>query len=62
MLYEEDVELFQWFKEQFPERLCKCPGNRRIYFGEEPCCICGLPNRAEIENPGNEDDDLRLFY
>ena len=59
-LYEEDHELFQWFKNQFPERLCKCPNNRRIYFGNEPRRICGLSNRAEIVNPDDYDIDRAL--
>ena len=60
-LHEEDGELFQWFKEQFPERLCKCPNNRRVYFGEEPRRICGLSNRAEIVNPDSEDVERTLY-
>lgn len=60
-LYQEDRELFQWFKEQFPERLCKCPNNRRVYFGGEPRRICGLSNRAEIVNPDGEDVDRALY-
>ena len=60
ILYEEDHELFQWFKNQFPERLCKCPNNRRIYFGNEPRRICGLSNRAEIVNPDDYDIDKAL--
>ena len=60
-LYEEDVELFRWFKAQFPERLCTCPSNRRVYFGEEPRRICGLSNRAEIVNPDDEDVKKALY-
>lgn len=60
-LYEEDRELFQWFKAQFPERLCICPSNRRVYFGEEPRRICGLSNRAEIVNPDTEDVEKTLY-
>lgn len=60
-IYEEDRELFQWFKAQFPERLCKCPSNRRVYFGEEPRRICGLSNRAEIVNPDTEDVERALY-
>ena len=60
-LLEEDGELFQWFKVQFPERLCKCPNNRRVYFGEEPRRICGLSNRAEIVNPDSEDVERTLY-
>lgn len=60
-LYREDSALFAWFKEQFPERLCKCPNNRRVYFGSEPRRICGLSNRAEIVNPGEEDVDRALY-
>lgn len=52
VLREEDPEAYAWFKEQFPERLCKCPNNRRVYFGGEPRRICGLSNRAEVVNPG----------
>ena len=60
-LYEDDAELFQWFQAQFPERLCKCPSNRRVYFGEEPRRICGLSNRAEIVNPDKEDVEKTLY-
>ena len=60
-LHEEDDVLFQWFKAQFPERLCKCPNNRRVYFGEEPRRICGLSNRAEIVNPDSEDVERALY-
>ena len=60
-VHEEDNELFQWFKAQFPERLCKCPNNRRVYFGEEPRRICGLSNRAEIVNPDSEDIERTLY-
>lgn len=54
-LYEKDIALFTWFKNQFPERLCKCPSNRRVYFANEPRRICGLSNRAEIVNPDKDD-------
>ncbi|MCH5348036.1 MAG: hypothetical protein J1E40_01815 [Oscillospiraceae bacterium] len=54
-LYEEDIELFKWFKNQFPERLCKCKSNRRVDFGDETRRICGLSNRAEIVNPNADD-------
>lgn len=60
-LQEEDSELFQWFKNQFPERLCKCRSNRRVYFGDESRRICGLSNRAEIVNPGGEDIEKALY-
>lgn len=59
-LYEEDRDLFLWFKNQFPERLCKCPNNRRVFFGDEPRRICGLSNRAEIVNPDENDIDRAL--
>lgn len=59
-LYEEDRRLFLWFKNQFPERLCKCPSNRRVYFGDEARRICGLSNRAEIVNPKEEDVEKAL--
>lgn len=61
VLYEEDYNLFQWFKKQFPERLCKCPNNRKVYFGSEPRRICGLSNRAEIVNPDSRDMDRALY-
>ncbi|HKM34079.1 MAG TPA: hypothetical protein VJY54_04980 [Lachnospiraceae bacterium] len=60
-LQEEDIDLFLWFKNQFPERLCKCPNNRRVFFAEEPRRICGLSNRAEIVNP-TEDDVEKAIY
>lgn len=56
----EEHELFQWFKNQFPERLCKCPNNRRVYFGNEPRRICGLSNWAEIVNSDDYDIDRAL--
>ena len=61
ILDEEDHELFQWFQKQFPQRLCKCPNNRRVYFGNEPRRICGLSNRAEIVNPDDQDIDRALY-
>ena len=54
-LYEEDSNLFQWYKNQFPERLCKCPSNRKVSFGDETRRICGLSNRTETVNPNNDD-------
>lgn len=60
-LYEENRDLFQWFKNQFPERLCKCPNNRKVYFGDESRRICGLSNRAEIVNPTDHDIDNALY-
>ncbi|MCM1155046.1 MAG: hypothetical protein NC314_01900 [Roseburia sp.] len=61
VLYEEDHDLFLWFKDQFPERLCKCPNNRRVCFGDEPRRICGLSNRAEIVAPDEDDMDRALY-
>lgn len=61
VLYNEDPKLFQWFKNQFPERLCKCPNNRRVYFGEEFRRICGLSNRAEVVDPSGEDVENALY-
>lgn len=61
ILYDEDRNLFQWFRNQFPERLCKCPNNRRVYFGDEPRRICGLSNRAEIVNPNDDDVEKALY-
>lgn len=61
ILYDEEHDLFQWFKNQFPERLCKCPNNRRVYFGDEPRRICGLSNRAEIVNPDEDDVEKALY-
>ena len=61
VLCQEDSELFQWFREQFPERLCKCPNNRRVYFGDESRRICGLSNRAEIVNPNSSDLEKALY-
>lgn len=60
VLEQEDRELFEWFKRQFPERLCKCPNNRIVHFGGESRRICGLSNRAEIVNPDNEDIEKSL--
>jgi hypothetical protein len=54
-LEKNDLRLFQWFCSKFPERLCKCPSNRCVTLGETKRRICGLSNRAEIENPNSED-------
>lgn len=48
-------ELFDWFCGKFPERLCKCPNNRVVRFGDTKRRICGLSNRAEIEDPSDHD-------
>lgn len=61
IVYEEDEELFNWFRGCFPERLCKCPNNRRVSFAGEMRRICGLSNRAEIVNPGIDDVEKALF-
>mgnify|MGYP001063274607 CR=1 FL=1 len=61
ILFEEDYDSFLWFKNQFPERKCKCPNNRRVYFDNEPRRICGLSNRAEIVNPDENDIDRALW-
>lgn len=65
-LQECDGALFQWFAEKIPERLCKCPNNRRVAIGNEKRRICGLSNRAEVKNPEEIDVDncirvLKLF-
>ncbi|MBQ8596156.1 MAG: GNAT family N-acetyltransferase [Lachnospiraceae bacterium] len=60
-LYDEDKELFGWFKDQFPERACKCPSNRRVSFAGEMRRICGLSNRAEIVNPDTDDVEKALY-
>lgn len=61
ILQKEDSELFLWFRNQFPERLCKCRNNRRVFFGDEPRRICGLSNRAEIVNPNDKDIEKALY-
>jgi hypothetical protein len=48
-------ELYDWFCSKFPERLCKCPNNRVVRFGDIKRRICGLSNRAEVENPNEQD-------
>ena len=60
-LREENTELFQWFKNQFTERRCKCPSNRRVDFGDETRRICGLSNRMEIVNPQAADVENALY-
>lgn len=60
-LLDENQELFEWYKDQFPERLCKCPNNRRVHFGEEARRICGLSNRTETVNPTEVDMENILY-
>jgi hypothetical protein len=50
-----NMELYDWFCGKFPERLCKCPNNRVVRFGDTKRRICGLSNRAEIDNPNDRD-------
>lgn len=50
-----DPDLFRWLSGKIPERLCKCRNNRRIMIGDQKRRICGLSNRAEINNPSERD-------
>jgi len=54
-LRTSDNELFDWYCSKFPERLCKCPNNRVVKFGDAKRRICGLTNRAEIAEPNDHD-------
>jgi hypothetical protein len=54
-LEKKDLRIFEWFCSKFPERLCKCPSNRAVTFGQAKRRICGLSNRAEVINPNSED-------
>jgi hypothetical protein len=56
-----DINIFNWFCSKFPERLCKCPNNRIVAFGDEKRRICGLSNRAEIINPNDKDVENSIF-
>lgn len=60
-LYKEDYSLFKWFANQLPERLCKCPSNRRVRLGEETRRICGLSNRTETVNPNDSDIENSIY-
>lgn len=60
-LYKEDYSLFKWFANQLPERLCKCPSNRRVRLGEETRRICGLSNRTETVNPNDSDIENAIY-
>lgn len=61
ILYQENYHLFQWFKDQLPERLCKCPSNRKVHLGDETRRICGLSNRTETVNPNNTDIENSIY-
>ena len=52
---ESQPELFNWYCQKFPERLCKCRYNRAVIFGNVKRRICGMSNRAEIINPDKDD-------
>ena len=62
-LWEEKPALGAWLDSKFPERLCKCPSNRRVELGDGPRRICGLSCRAEIEEPtpGEIENYLSIF-
>jgi len=54
-LEDNDTGLFAWFCGKFPERLCKCPNNTAVLFGNVKRRICGMSNKAEIINPNADD-------
>lgn len=60
VLISEDMEMFEWFKKQFKERLCKCPSNRMVRLGDEKRRICGLSNRTETEMPSGDDVKMAI--
>jgi len=52
---ENDIEMFDWYCDKFPEILCKCPHNKAVIFGDMKRRICGMSNKAEIINPTVDD-------
>ena len=51
----KDKELFQWFCDHIPERLCRCPNNRWVTLGSNRRRICGMSNRLDVVNPNAVD-------
>ncbi|WP_113673432.1 hypothetical protein [Vallitalea guaymasensis] len=50
-----DEELFEWYRNHIPERLCKCPNNRWVTLGDTRRRICGMSNRLDVNNPNESD-------
>jgi hypothetical protein len=55
ILYEDAPDLFYWLDDKFKEKLCSCPRNTSVMFGDKKKRICGSTNQVEIVNP-NEND------
>ena len=55
MLETDNVELFMWLRDLLIEKLCDCPRNRAILFGNYKKRICGSSNKVEISNPTKDD-------
>lgn len=66
-LKETDTNLFEWYRNHIPERLCKCPNNRWVTLGDTRRRICGMSNRLDVKEPNEYDLEncisvLRKFY
>jgi len=55
MLEKECPHLLSWYQDQFALRECKCRYNRAVHLCNIKKRICGLSNRMEILNPGEQD-------
>jgi hypothetical protein len=55
ILEREDPALFDWLRDTLIEKLCNCPRNRAVMFGNQKKRICGSTNKVEITNPSEID-------
>lgn len=54
-IYATDPAFFAWLDGRFKEKLCDCPRNKTVQFGDHQKRICSSTNQVEIMNP-NQDD------
>lgn len=55
ILKDESNELYNWFYEKIPVRMCSCKNNNLVDIGGQKKRICGLMNRLDVGNPKNDD-------
>lgn len=67
ILKDESSELYNWFYEKIPARLCSCKNNNLVDIGGQKKRICGLMNRLDVGNPNSNDlknieEIIRIYF
>lgn len=52
---KDEPDLFEWYCNHIPERLCKCPNNRWVTLGGTRRRICGMSDRLDVKEPDEAD-------